>query len=144
MGKRSPESTFSFEYISDKVFVHNTISSFVSSLISKHPYPYFNLNTITSAADILSVDSYMSIYAWSGSSRIRTYSALRQQIYSLSRLSNCGADLLFFNLNERYFFRNPRPSTSTLENPFDPVRGIEPRIVLIARLIAVYFIIGPT
>lgn len=55
--------------------MHNTISSFVSSLISKHPYPYFNLNTITSAADILSVDSYMSIYAWSGSGRIRTYSA---------------------------------------------------------------------
>lgn len=52
------------KYISNKVFVHNTISSFVSSLISKHPYPYFNLNTITSAADILSVDSYMSIYAW--------------------------------------------------------------------------------
>jgi hypothetical protein len=52
------------KYISDKVFVHNTISSFVSSLISKHPYPYFNLNTITSAADILSLDSYMSIYAW--------------------------------------------------------------------------------
>ena len=60
------------KYISDKVFVHNTISSFVSSLISKHPYPYFNLNTITSAADILSVDSYMSIYAWSGYERIRT------------------------------------------------------------------------
>ena len=52
--------------------MHNTISSFVSSLISKHPYPYFNLNTITSAADILSVDSYMSIYAWSGYERIRT------------------------------------------------------------------------
>ena len=44
--------------------MHNAISSFVPSLISKHPYPYFNLNTITSAADILSVDSYMSIYAW--------------------------------------------------------------------------------
>lgn len=28
-------------------------------------------------------------------------------------------------------------------NLFDPVQGIEPRIVLIARLIAVYFIIGP-
>ena len=52
--------------------MHNTISSFVPSLISKHPYPYFNLNTITSAADILSVDSYMSIYAWSGYERIRT------------------------------------------------------------------------
>ena len=60
------------KYISDKVFVHNTISSFVSSLISKHPYPYFNLNTITSAADILSVDSYMSIYAWSDPGGIRT------------------------------------------------------------------------
>ena len=71
-GERSPESTFSSEYISDKVFVHNTISSFVSFLISKHPYPYFNLNTITSAADILSVDSYMSIYAWRGYERIRT------------------------------------------------------------------------
>ena len=60
------------KYISDKVFVHNTISSIVPSLISKHPYPYFSLNTITSAADILSVDSYMSIYAWSGYERIRT------------------------------------------------------------------------
>ena len=79
--------------------MHNTISSFVSSLISKHPYPYFNLNTITSAADILSVDSYMSIYACSGSGRIRTYSALRQQIYSLSRLANCGADPILISLN---------------------------------------------
>ena len=73
MGKRSPESTFSSEYISDKAFVHNTISSFVPSLISKHPYPYFSLNTITSAADILSVDSYMSIYAWSGYYGNRTH-----------------------------------------------------------------------
>jgi hypothetical protein len=34
-------------------------------------------------------------------------------------------------------------TNSLSQRIIDPVRGIEPRIALIARLIAVYFIIGP-
>ena len=50
-----------------------------------------------------------------GSGRIRTYSALRQQIYSLSRLSNCGADPFAPNT---LFYNYPRESNSLLRKRY--------------------------
>ena len=59
-------------------------------LATKEPYPY--------SCTLVSIHLMKLFYSTTqldmllcGSGRIRTYSALRQQIYSLSRLSNCGA-----------------------------------------------------
>ena len=52
-----------------------------------------------------------------GSGRIRTYSARRQQIYSLSRLSNCGADP---NAPTTLFYNHPRES----DNPYNTTEKV--------------------
>ena len=74
---------------------------------TKEPYLYFCNLVSTLYLKLFHIAPQLEML-YCGSGRDRTYSALQQQIYSLSRLSNCGADpyapiSLFYNHPTNHF-----------------------------------------
>ena len=114
-----------------------SVVTFVESLMDSTVHPLTNQRLLSIFLHLRTTPFCRTILqciptwdAFCGSGRIRTYSVSRQQIYSLSRLSNCGADPNFeqcsrIELPSRPWQGHIITVILTLQNFVIPV-GLEP------------------